>query len=145
MQCERDTGSERHITSAAELEAELAQVARGGHIILSDDNLFIQAARNDDTFLVQYGENDEMHEAASPVDRATLTTMMEAFRTGNEAWRTMVSWRGTTVNENAPNAGDGLGAALGASLGGIAKSEAGRALRRGAGRAIRQGLRRFIR
>lgn len=154
MRCERDTGSVRDVASAADLTAELNQVEDGGHIILGDDARFIQAAREHGAWVVQYGENGAVHEAAAPVDQGTVAAMVEGFRSGDSQWRGMISW--SAGEALAPDSQDGaggggaagiLGAAggLGASLGGIAKSEASRAMRRGAGRAIRQGLRRFIR
>lgn len=146
MQCEIDTGAVRAISSGAELATAWAEVGADGHLILSEGERFLQAAKSGSRAVVQFGEAGTVHEASTTLTHADALAMLQSFLSGDESWRGRADWTA------AGAAGRGGGAADRESqraqdrdLGQAMTDEALRAAKGWAGRIIRQGIRRFFR
>lgn len=157
MRCELDTGVVREVRTAADLDAVLAELHDGGHLILGGEPQFVQIARTGGEVLLERGDGIVLQECRDMIPLGEARTILHAFYNGDESWVEGLHWRdmgiqdrpaadsagpwgpsGTRQDTAAPGDGTSQG------LGGLIADEATRAFKRRAGRVVRQGLRRFL-
>ena len=168
MQCETETGAIQEVNTAAELDAVFAGMGNDGHIILVDNDNFVQVARGSAGAHVEYSEGGVMHQAIDSVSLPTAQQMLHGYLRGDAEWKSAVRWevlhedadsdsieqgrsrfaglkdglsgrgRGSTTDERTGTSQTGNG------VGDMLANEAVRAAKRGAGRLVRRGIRRFL-
>jgi hypothetical protein len=116
MQLEDSSGkvlTPRNVTEVTEIVDRLGKGL--DHCILSDGDIFIQAAGSDPQFVVEYGDSSGHYEAAGLHSAQTVRDLFSAFFQKDNSWKTMVAFSPvSTASSGSPEStGAGAGGARG--------------------------------
>ena len=107
MQLEDSNGKVVVPQSSAEVEQMIDRLGRDlNHCILSEGELFIQAAGSASGLVVQYGDPSGNYEAAATLAPETVKELFSAFFQKDDSWRTRVSYTrigGGSSSSGAPS------------------------------------------
>ena len=109
MRCELDSGAVREVRTAQELQVALDEVADGGHLILSGNPWFIQARREGNDALVQYGDGSQLWEAEDSPSWQEAQELLRAFFSGDNSWRNARQWSAAEMRGAGDGAAEGAG------------------------------------
>ncbi len=114
MQLEDSSGkvsTPRNVTEVTEMVDRLGKGL--DHCILSDGDIFIQAAGSDPRLVVEYGDSSGHYEAAGLHSAGTVKDLFTAFFNNNDSWKTMVAFSpANAASGGSPeNTGTGAGRA----------------------------------
>ncbi len=104
MQLEDSNGNVVVPQSPAEVDRMIDRLGRDlDHCILSEGELFIQAAGSGQALIVQYGDSSGIYEASETLPSETVKELFGAFFQKDDSWRTRVSY--TRIGDGSPAAG----------------------------------------
>ncbi|MCF7949441.1 MAG: hypothetical protein K9M94_12705 [Spirochaetia bacterium] len=103
--------------SPAEVDQMIDRLGRDlDHCILSEGELFIQAAGSAPGMIVQYGDPSGHYEAAQMLPPETVKELFAAFFQNDDSWRTRVGYTrigGGSTSSGAPGSGADRGRVAG--------------------------------
>ena len=118
MKLEDSNGRTSEPKGVSEITDMIGRLGKGlDHCILSDGNLFIQAAGADPKLVVEYGDPSGHFEAASVLPAETVKGIFTAFFQNDPSWKKMAVF--TRAGEGASPSG---GAIPGGSIPGAASN-----------------------
>ena len=143
MECEFSDGTIWTVSDAAALEGRIRALRDGDHIILSQDDSFVQAAAGGGTFELQYGDGTSLTTAGDGLSVDRVVAAFVEFYEGNRGAGSPPNTEPATASdESVPRSQteDRGGRSFAEQLVNDAKG----VLQNKARRAIRNGLRRFL-
>ncbi len=104
MQLEDSNGNVVVPQNPAEVDRTIDRLGRDlNHCILSEGELFIQAAGSAPALIVQYGDSSGTYEASETQPPETVKELFGAFFQEDDSWRTRVSY--TRIGDGSPSSG----------------------------------------
>lgn len=151
MEFEDSTGKFSVPKNVQEIEDMVDRLGRGiDHCILSDGDMFVQAAGADPRIVVEYGDSTGHYEAAEPLSARTVKDIMSAFFRKDVSWKTMAAFSPTGDFAAGPATGTadsdgGAGATREKSLKDSLLDSVKREVKNNASRMVGRGVRDIFR
>lgn len=109
MELEDSNGTVTQPGSSADVAAVVRRLGNGiDHCILSDGDLFLQAAGSDPELTVQWGDGSNLYEASETLSEQTAIDLFSAFYECDPSWKTKVSFVPAEGGGSAPSGGRSL-------------------------------------